>query len=68
MTTKKTKATSAPKKTVGQKIDKKIETIARIDDIVIEEVTEPVGTVTFKRWHVALVAAAITAAALVIIF
>ena len=59
-TTKKT--TSTPKKTVGQKIDKKIEAVAKIDDIIIEKANEDVATFTIDRWHVLLAAVAVTAA------
>lgn len=65
--TKTTKA-ATPKKTVGQKIDKKIEAVAKIDDIIIEEATQPVGTITLKRWQAALMAAAVALAILVIVF
>lgn len=56
------------KKTVGDRIDAKVDAIAKIDDVVIQEINEPVGTVTFKRWQVALAAIAVTALLLVVIF
>jgi ribosomal protein S25 len=57
-----TKKTAAPKKTVGQKIDKKIEAVANIDDIIIEQATKDVATFTVDRWHVLFAALAVTAA------
>ena len=56
------------KKTVGDKIDAKIEAVARVDDIVIQEINEPIGTITFKRWQVASAAAAVTVLLLVVLF
>ena len=56
------------KKTVGDRIDAKVDAIAKIDDVVIQEINEPVGTVTFKRWQVALAAVAVNALLLVGIF
>ena len=63
----KAKNTTAPKKTVGEKIDTKIEAIAKVDDVIVEEINEPVGTVTIKRWQMAAIAAAVTAAILIVV-
>jgi hypothetical protein len=55
------------KKTIGQKIDRKIEKISKIDDVVVAEINEPVGTITFKKWHVGIAAIVITTALIVAI-
>lgn len=57
----------ADKKTIGQKIDQKIEKISKIDDVVVAEINEPVGTVTFKKWHVGIAAIVVTTALIVAI-
>jgi hypothetical protein len=57
----------ANKKTIGQKIDQKIEKISKIDDVVVAEINEPVGTITFKKWHVGIAAIVITTALIVAI-
>jgi hypothetical protein len=57
----------ADKKTIGQKIDQKIEKISKIDDVVVAEINEPVGTITFKKWHVGIVAIVVTTALIVAI-
>lgn len=62
-----TSKTSKPKKTVGQKVDKKIEAIAKVDDVIVEEINEPVGTVTIKRWQMAVIAVAVTAVILFVV-
>jgi len=55
------------KKTIGQKIDRKIEKISKIDDVVVAEINKPVGTITFKKWHVGIAAIVITTALIVAI-